>query len=157
MVSSWMLPFLVRRPAVASLLGLLLGAALGAPSQAWAEDTPEGPGPATAAVAELERTLDAPPPTWDELYRAYDDTKKAMEDASGADAEAAAAAYERIQPRVADALRRDRMPLSAWIMGIFGALLLWGGFAVCMTIAMRSTPNPELDGDETWPLRPEDS
>ena len=66
-----------------------------------------------------------------ELYKA---AKKALEEAPD---EKAQARYEEIQPQVADAMRRNDMPTSAWIMGIFGASLLWGGLAFCIGVARK--------------------
>jgi len=34
------------------------------------------------------------------------------------------------------------MPLSAWIMFAFGCLILYGGLAVCITIAIRKRRKP---------------
>ncbi|MCF7976280.1 MAG: MetS family NSS transporter small subunit [Phycisphaerae bacterium] len=31
------------------------------------------------------------------------------------------------------------MPISAWIMFVFGSLVLYGGLAVCIGIAVRSS------------------
>ena len=47
-------------------------------------------------------------------------------------------AFIPVQTRVADALRRDELSLSEILMGFFAASLLWGGFAVTVTIALRS-------------------
>ena len=68
----------------------------------------------------------------------------------------AEAAYAEIRGQVAKALARDHVPMNGWFMGIFAALLLWGGMAWCLRIAMKSTPEHELDEDETWPIRPEE-
>jgi hypothetical protein len=109
----------------------------------------------------LEKSKDASV-SWDERYEAYKEAKAALKKradaateaktaAKGGDAasqaafEAAEAAhkackadYEVIRTDVANALRRDAVPASGWIMGIFGACLLWGGFTVCCLIAIRS-------------------
>ena len=71
--------------------------------------------------------------SWDEIYSAY----VAVHD-HAEKVEACAEAYKEIQPDVAAALRRDSVPLGGWLMGIFGALLLWGGMIFCIGIAMKS-------------------
>jgi hypothetical protein len=80
-----------------------------------------------------EKTQDAST-TWDERYEAYKEVKEALE---GGD-EKCQAAYEAIRADVADGLRRDGVPGSGWVMGLFGACLLWGGFSICCLIAIRS-------------------
>ncbi len=45
--------------------------------------------------------------------------------------------YRREQ--IAEALRRDNLQLGGWLMAFIAASLLWGGFAVTVTIAIRST------------------
>lgn len=72
--------------------------------------------------------------TWDERYEAYKDAKAALETGD----EVCQKAYEAIRTDVADGLRRDAVPASGWLMGLFGACLLWGGFTVCCVIAIRS-------------------
>jgi len=47
--------------------------------------------------------------------------------------------YLAIRPAVADALRRESVPTSGWVLGIFAALLLWGGMAVCILIAVKAS------------------
>lgn len=47
--------------------------------------------------------------------------------------------YLAIRPAVADALRRESVPLSGWLLGLFGALLLWGGMTVCILIAVKAS------------------
>ncbi|NQT26567.1 MetS family NSS transporter small subunit [candidate division KSB1 bacterium] len=32
------------------------------------------------------------------------------------------------------------MPLSAWLMMTFGCLILYGGLAICLVIAMKNRP-----------------
>ena len=66
-----------------------------------------------------------------ELYKA---AKKALEEAPD---EKAQARYEEIRPQVADAMRRNELPVSAWIMGVFGATLMWGGLAFCIGVARK--------------------
>lgn len=72
--------------------------------------------------------------TWDERYEAYKDVKAALE----AGDEVCQKAYEAIRPDVAEGLRRDAVPASGWLMGLFGACLLWGGLSICIVIAIRS-------------------
>ncbi len=37
------------------------------------------------------------------------------------------------------------MPLSAWIMLVFGMLILYGGLALCIGIAMRSSKQKKAE------------
>ena len=72
-----------------------------------------------------------------DLYKA---AKKAIEeeaDSKPADQRPAAKRYAEIQPQVAEAMRREALPASAWIMGVFGASLLWGGLAFCIGVARK--------------------
>ena len=85
-------------------------------------------------VFELDRKTKDASASWDERYEAYKEVKAALE---GGD-EACLAAYAAIRTDVADGLRRDAVPGSGWVMGLFGACLLWGGFSVCCLIAIRS-------------------
>ena len=39
------------------------------------------------------------------------------------------------------------MPVSAWLMLVFGVVVLYGGFAACVVLAVRSRPSPEVDAD----------
>jgi len=43
------------------------------------------------------------------------------------------------------------MPVSAWIMLVFGSLLLYGGLLVCLFIAAGSRKYSEEDFDDTEP------
>jgi len=72
--------------------------------------------------------------SWDERYEAYKEAKAALENGD----ETCQAAYEAIRADVADGLRRDGVPASGWLMGLFGTCLMWGGFTVCCVIAARS-------------------
>ena len=134
-------------------LALLSLALLASPALGGEEKT------AAQALAELEKVVQDQASTWETRYAAYNEAKEAIAaidkkaDPQGrADAEAA---YQAIRPQVAEALRRDGVPVGGWIMGIFSTLLLWGGFAFCLRKAMSKTPDVELDEDETWPIRPE--
>jgi hypothetical protein len=119
---------------------------------------------APRAVANLEQAVREEMPQ-EEVYHRYQVAKTAIDDAGKqgkkdarkkAEAEEAQQAYDVIQADVAMALEMDHVPSGGWLMGIFSALLLWGGFFFCLRIAMKSTPQHELDEDETWPLRPDE-
>ena len=92
---------------------------------------------------------------WRKRWQAYLDAKDAL--AAASDDGPTAVLYAGLQPQVADALRRGGVPLSGILVGVLGALILWGGFFVCLRIAMKKDPSAgtPLDEDETWPLRPE--
>ena len=130
------------RAATSTLLVFLLCANLLPAVPAWAgEEAPPDP---MDAYDELAALLDEPGATWDETWKAYWKLKDATaasqkdSDAVKAKKEAAAAAYQGIQSRVAEVLRRDSLSVGAWLMGFFGATLLWGGFAFCVGVARRS-------------------
>jgi hypothetical protein len=83
--------------------------------------------------------------SWDERYAAHKEVRAALDalekktdPENVARYEACQAAYEPIRADVADALRRDAVPFSGWLLGLFGACLMWGGFAFCCVIAFRS-------------------
>ncbi len=40
------------------------------------------------------------------------------------------------------------MPLSAWIMFGFGCVILYGGLAVCIGIAIRNRGKPPAESDD---------
>lgn len=105
---------------------------------AWATPALAEEGDALAAVQRLEVTITDESSTWGERIRAYRDAKTAIHKAEGTAKTEATAAYVAIRPQVAEALRRTTLPLGGWLMGFFCASLLWGGFAVTVTIAMRS-------------------
>lgn len=91
-----------------------------------------------------QKTQDASA-SWDERYEAYKETKTVLETLGKkktapdkARYQKCQAAYEAIRADVADSLRRDGVPGSGWVMGLFGACLLWGGLAFCCLIAVRS-------------------
>jgi hypothetical protein len=86
-----------------------------------------------AVGALAQKTLDRSA-SWNERYEAYKDAKTALETGD----EKCLAAYEAIRTDVADGLRREAVPASGWLLGLFGACLLWGGFAVCCVVAARS-------------------
>ena len=89
-----------------------------------------------AAVKDLElKTAEDSEATWDERYEAYKTAKAQLEED---DYKLCALAYEGIRKKVADGLRRESVPLSGWLMGLFSAGLLWGGLSVCCWIAFRS-------------------
>jgi hypothetical protein len=135
-----------------ALLLFALLAVLIAPA-ARAEQAP----PPTRAVQKLARALEEGEGNWSELFALYSDAKKAIAEAQDEnEKKAAEELYDAIQGKAAKALARDHVPASGWAMGTFAALLLWGGFFYCLRIAFKSTPEHELEKDETWPLRPEE-
>lgn len=72
------------------------------------------------------------------LYkRAKEAIAAEAEGAAEDDPKPAAARYEEIRGAVANAMRRDELPASAWIMGVFGASLMWGGLAFCIGVARK--------------------
>ena len=76
-----------------------------------------------------------------ESLTSWDNRRAAAWDALSEAERAAVATWDAfipVQTRVAAALRRDQLSLGAILMGFFAASLLWGGFAVTVTIAMRS-------------------
>ncbi len=140
--------------AVAALL-LFLGT-----TEARAEDAPL-PNP-LAVVEALDARLQATPDSWQDRWDAYQAVKDDLtaerealtpareawrkREAEGADAltpaeRTLAGTWDEfipVQTRIATSLRRSNLSLGAWLMGFFAASLLWGGFAVTVTIAMRS-------------------
>lgn len=108
---------------------LLLTILLLLPGVARAEDTTQS---CLDAIAELQARIQEGA-DWDTKYAAY---KKATELKAGD--EKCETAYMEIQPLVADGLRREDVPLSGWLMGLFGGALLWGGMTVCIIIAIKS-------------------
>ncbi len=40
------------------------------------------------------------------------------------------------------------MPLSAWLMLVFGSLIVYGGLGVCLLIAFKGGRNDSGEGDE---------
>ena len=99
---------------------------------------------AAGAQCYLDRGTDLPDATWDATWKAYwavkDATAASLKDSADVKAQkqAALTAYEGIQKRVAEALRRDSLSVGAWLMGFFGASLLWGGFAFCVGVARKA-------------------
>ena len=82
-------------------------------------------------------------------YEAYQDFKAELGDLEKEDKKAVEAAYAEsgLQKNTADALRRSTLPAMGWLMGFFGASLLWGGFMVCVAIAMRSGKKVDPDAE----------
>ena len=123
------------------------------------EPAPTGPFPVTTA---LDARLQTMPDSWQNRWDAYQDHKadlaaeretlapnqdawrkrKDEGEASLSEAERTLAGvwdtFIPVQTRIATALRRDQLSLGALLMGFFAATLLWGGFTVTVTIAMRS-------------------
>lgn len=123
------------------------------------EPAPAAPFPVTTA---LDAELQTMPDSWQKRWNAYQDHKADLtaeretlapnQDAwrkRKIEGEASLSETERtlaevwdtfipVQTRIATALRRDQLSLGALLMGFFAATLLWGGFTVTVTIAMRS-------------------
>ncbi|MHC4549802.1 MAG: hypothetical protein ACYTEZ_13600 [Planctomycetota bacterium] len=87
-----------------------------------------------ATVQALQARIQDASASWDERYDAYKEAKAALKNGDAA----CQAAYAAIRADVAVGLRREEVPSSGWLMGLFGACLLWGGFSVCCIIAIRS-------------------
>ena len=122
------------RTSLFSLLTLLLLAGPALASDVENEDP-------LAAVSALERVVSDPDSAWQDRWNAYEDVKGAIGDGKTEEEKAVQAAYEAIRPQVADALRRENLSPSAWIMGFVGTPLLWGGFAFHLGIARRAGKN----------------
>ncbi len=134
----------MRRLATGMLLVLVI-AALSSPAWAGEEQA------LVNLAGDLEAALDRPGAKWSEhwgAYRAFTKQRAALssqissgdkELAKAASAELAEgnAAYAPLQKRTADAVRRTTLPASGWIMAFFGSSLLFGGFAVCIAIAIK--------------------
>lgn len=107
------------------------------PAPAWAGEK-QTPLEAVNALADYVARPDADFKGGNALYKtakqAIKDEAAAIKDAA---ARPAAKRYAEIQALVADKLRRDTLPTSAWLMGFFGASLLWGGFAFCVGVARK--------------------
>lgn len=89
---------------------------------------------AAAAVEKLAAHLEKGDATFENTNDLYKAAKAALaHDEDGA----AQARYEAIQDDVAAAMRRNDLPTSAWIMGVFGATLMWGGLAFCIGVARK--------------------
>lgn len=122
----------MRSSLLALLMLLLLAGSVRASDVAAESDDP------VALVATLERVIQDPESSWQDRWNAYDAAKKAIGDGKEGRQKEAEAAYVAIRPEVADALRRSNLSPSAWIMGLVGTLLLWGGFAFHLGIARRA-------------------
>jgi hypothetical protein len=133
------------------------------------------PAPAGATLLQAHRDLAAVVTAegvkWKDAWKAYQDAKpkleesrKALEPAKAAwkkreagkegltDEEKKAAtnwdAFVPVQTSIAEALRRDNLQLGGWIMAFVAASLLWGGFAVTVTIAMRAEKEKAAAAEE---------
>lgn len=71
--------------------------------------------------------------TWDAKWDAYK-AMAAVKDKS----DASKAAYKAVQKEIAAAVRRESVPTSGILMGLFGAALLWGGLGYCIRLARKS-------------------
>jgi hypothetical protein len=90
---------------------------------------------------------------WKDKWEAYKAAKEALEDAAGQRPSIAGGQgpaldyYVLIRKQVADAVRRDGLSFAGWLMGFFGAVLLWGGFAFCVRIARKSGKEQAAEGN----------
>ena len=106
--------------------------ALGAP--AFAD---EAESDALAKVEALKQAVADPDGTWEQRWEAYVAVRELRKTVKGPLQEQVDAAYLPIQEAVADAVRRDALPVSGWLMGFFGASLMWGGLAFCIGVARK--------------------
>ena len=90
-----------------------------------------------AKVEALKQAVADPDGTWEQRWRAYLDMKACLKAAKGPAKQQAEAAYKLIQKDVANAIRRNELPVSGWLMGFFGATLMWGGLAFCIGVARK--------------------
>ena len=73
-----------------------------------------------------------------DLYKAAKDALTNEADLVADEAKRAGAKrYAEIQPEVARVMERESVPPMAWVMGLFGAFLLWGGFFFCLGVARK--------------------
>ena len=99
----------------------------------------EQPKSADLLLNELQALMQNPDSSWEERWDAYKQAKAAVDKEKKKNKESKSAKrYEALRPAVAKALRRTELPASGWVMGFFGASLLWGGFAVCVAIAIKA-------------------
>ena len=119
----------------------ILGALLLTASLAQADETK-----CLEAVRKLAAAVRDESTSWQDRWDAYKAAKDALKDGD----EACEAAYVAIRADVEKGLRRESFPVMGWIMGFFGASLLWGGFMVCVAIAMKRRQIEETaeHGDE---------
>ncbi|MFQ5843627.1 MAG: hypothetical protein ACE5JG_01430 [Planctomycetota bacterium] len=100
-----------------------------------------------ATVQKLKRTIADEKSTWKERRAAHEEAKEALK---GGD-QACRILYDRIKSSVELALRRDTPSWDAWLMGFFGATLLWGGFMVCVGIARKTGKKWGAEEDQETP------
>jgi len=72
----------------------------------------------------------------DEAYKAAKDAMDAVKDDED---ERCKRAYTAIRGDTEQALRRDNLSVTGWIMAFFAATVLWGGCATCITLAMKAS------------------
>ncbi len=87
-----------------------------------------------ALVEKLAAHIEQDGANFDDTNELYKAAKAALADDTDGKAKAR---YTEIQPKVAEVMRRNDMPSSAWLMGVFGASLLWGGLAFCIGVARK--------------------
>ena len=93
---------------------------------------------ALEAIGALQRVVNDDAVKWQERWKAYKKAKDAIDGIPDeGQKKAAQEAYDAIQGQVAKGLHRETLPVSGWVMGFFGATLLWGGFMVCVGIAVK--------------------
>ncbi len=129
----------------ASALIVLLLAVWAAPALAEEEKSPLEVVEHLATIAANEDAK------WQDKWNAYKAAKDAIDAEKAAiedkEKRVAAQRYDEIRSDVANAIRRETLPVSGWLMGFFGATLLWGGFIVCIVIAMRSGKKVQADAE----------
>ncbi len=129
----------------ASALIFLLLATWAAPALAEEEKSP------LEVVEDLATIAANEDAKWRDKWKAYKAAKDAIDAEKAAiedeEQRVAAKRYDEIRGDVADAIRRETLPVSGWLMGFFGASLLWGGFSVCIAIAMRSGKKVKADAE----------
>lgn len=100
---------------------------------------------AARALEALETITADERAAWKDKWAAYKAAKEALSEAEGARPEVADGKgpasdyYGLIQKQVAVAVRRENLSAAGWLMGFFGALLLWGGFAFCVGVARKAS------------------
>ncbi len=94
-------------------------------------------------IAALEDAVRDPKSSWKSRWDAYRAAQSALGKAQKARPKAADGKgptsdwYAEIRPLVADAVRREELPVSGWLMAFFGASLMWGGLAFCIGVARK--------------------
>ncbi len=124
----------MRKALIVALVAYL--ASLGAPVLAFAAEDAS----ALALVEKLAAHVaedGADFESTNELYKAAKEALELEAKKHPEDQRPGAKRYAEIQPKVAEVMLRESLPASAWIMGVFGATLLWGGLAFCIGVARK--------------------